>query len=182
GKIEVVQATVTKMEHIGSGERACIDTTSLLTKKEAMIIGSTSSGGLMVCSETHFLPYMNTRPFRVNAGAVHSYVWCPNDRTEYITDLRVGSQVLVVDTDGNTRNVSVGRMKIEVRPLLLIEAEYNGVRINTIVQDDWHIRIFDGDGNPQNATQFKVGDKILAYFCEPGRHVGVKISEKITEN
>lgn len=180
-QLDVVKATVTKVEHLNAGERACIDTTSLLTKEEAMIIGSTSSGGVMVCSETHYLPYMNTRPFRVNAGAVHSYVWCPNDTTEYITDLRVGNQVTVIDLQGNCRAVNVGRMKIEVRPLLLIECEYEGTVINTIVQDDWHIRIFDGDGNPKSATTFQPGDKIMAYVCEPGRHMGVKIMETITE-
>ncbi|MEC3885151.1 3-dehydroquinate synthase II [Halobacillus sp. HZG1] len=180
-KLEIIKATVKKVEHLDAGERACIDTTSLLTKEEAMVVGSTSSGGLMVCSETHYLPYMNTRPFRVNAGAVHSYVWCPDDTTEYITDLRVGNQVIVVDLEGNCRAVNVGRMKIEVRPLLLIECEYQGISINTIVQDDWHIRIFDGNGNPKSATTFKPGDEIMAYVCDPGRHMGVKISETITE-
>lgn len=180
-KLEVVVAKVTRIQHLGPGERACIDTTSLLTKEEAMIIGSTSSGGLLVCSETHYLPYMNTRPFRVNAGAVHSYVWCPKDTTAYITDLRVGSLVSVVDHDGHVRTVNVGRMKVEVRPLLLIEAEYQGIKMNAIVQDDWHIRIFDGQKQPRNATSFQVGDDILAYVCEPGRHVGVKIDETITE-
>lgn len=180
-QLEVVKATVTKVKHLDAGERACIDTTSILTQEEAMIIGSTSSGGLMVCSETHYLPYMNTRPFRVNAGAVHSYVWCPNDTTEYITDLRVGDQVTVVDLKGDCRTVNIGRMKIEVRPLLLIECEFEGRTINTIVQDDWHIRIFDGDGNPKSATTFQPEDKIMAYVCEPGRHMGVKILETITE-
>jgi 3-amino-4-hydroxybenzoic acid synthase len=181
-KLNIVVAKVTRVEHLGPGERACIDTTSLLTKEEAMIIGSTSGGGLLVCSETHYLPYMNTRPFRVNAGGVHSYVWCPHDTTAYITDLRVGSQVSIIDTNGNVRSVNVGRMKIEVRPLLLIEAEYDGNKVNAIVQDDWHIRLFDGEKQPQNATSFKVGDDIHAYVCDSGRHVGVKIEETITEN
>ena len=28
---------------------------------------------ILCVSETHPLPYMPTRPFRVNAGAIHSY-------------------------------------------------------------------------------------------------------------
>lgn len=181
-KYEVVSATVTNVKYIGAGQRACIDTTNLLTKEEAMIIGSTSTGGLLVCSETHYLPYMNSRPFRVNAGAVHSYVWCDNNTTQYITDLKVGDNISIIDIEGNIRTVSIGRIKIEVRPLLLIEAEWNGKKANVIVQDDWHIRIFDGDKKPKNVTEFKVGDNVLAYFCEPGRHVGVKINETINEN
>ncbi|WP_203363930.1 3-dehydroquinate synthase II [Bacillus sp. REN10] len=180
-KLEIVKAKITNIEHIGPGYRSCIDTTSILTNKEAMIIGSTSNGGFLVCSETHYLPYMDLRPFRVNAGAVHSYVWCPEDTTKYLTDLKVGIEVLVIDVDGNTRNVSIGRVKTEVRPLLLIEAEYQNQKINTIVQDDWHIRIFNGNKEPQSATTFKIGDEILAYVCETGRHVGVKINETIVE-
>ena len=59
------------------GDRGCIDTTSIMTKDEGMIVGSTSAGGILVCSETHYLPYMELRPFRVNAGGVHSYVLSP---------------------------------------------------------------------------------------------------------
>ncbi len=40
-----------------------------------MIIGSTGWGGIFVCSGTHYLPHMNLREFRVNIGAVHSYIW-----------------------------------------------------------------------------------------------------------
>jgi len=33
-------------------------------------VGAFGGGFLLCCSETHPLPYMPTRPFRVNAGAV----------------------------------------------------------------------------------------------------------------
>lgn len=142
-KIELSVAKVTSIEHIEMGFRACVDTTSIMTKCEGMIVGSTSRGGLLVSSETHYLPYMVTRPFRVNAGAVHSYIFTPNGETQYLSELKSGSVVTIVDTKGNTRPASVGRMKIEVRPLLKIEAEVSGVAISAIVQDDWHIRIFE---------------------------------------
>ena len=75
--LELIKGKVIDVQHIGMGYRACIDTTNILEKNEGMIIGSTSAGGLLVSSETHHLPYMELRPFRVNAGAVHSYVWTP---------------------------------------------------------------------------------------------------------
>lgn len=181
GKLQLVKGKVVDVQHIGMGFRSCIDTTNILGKNEGMIIGSTSSGGLLVSSETHFLPYMELRPFRVNAGAVHSYVWTPDGNTSYMTELKGGSRVLCVDTEGNTREASVGRVKTEIRPLLKIEVEASNVRVNAIVQDDWHIRIFGGNGEVRNASTIKIGDELLAYICEGGRHVGIKIDEKLEE-
>lgn len=181
GKVELSIVKVVNVQHVGMGNRVCIDTTSLMTQSEGMIIGSTSYGGLLVSSETHHLPYMELRPFRVNAGAVHSYVWTPDDSTVYLTELKSGSKVLCVDIEGNTREVYVGRAKIELRPLLKIEAEYQDIVINTIVQDDWHIRIFGGDGTVRNASAIKIGDELLAYICKGGRHVGIKIDERFEE-
>ncbi|MEW6096296.1 MAG: 3-dehydroquinate synthase II, partial [bacterium] len=180
--IELVKASVIGIRHIGIGYRGCIDTTSLMTTEEGIIVGSTSLGGILACSETHYLPYMNLRPFRVNAGAVHSYVWGPNNITEYITDLKVGSKVLCVNIHGKARVATVGRIKIEVRPLLLIEAKYNNVVINTIMQDDWHVRIHGGNGEPRNVTTLKPDDEILVHIANPGgRHVGIKVEETILE-
>lgn len=181
GSIKLQEAEVEYIRHIGMGDRACIDTTSLLTQDEGIIVGSTSSGGILVCSETHYLPYMNLRPFRVNAGAVHSYVSAPNNRTEYLTDLEVGSEVLVVDKRGNVREVTVGRIKTEVRPLLLIQCKVDSTPINVIVQDDWHVRVMGADGKPKNVTTLKRGDKLLAFLSKPGRHVGIAVDETILE-
>jgi 3-amino-4-hydroxybenzoic acid synthase len=181
GKIELSKAKVTAVQHMGMGYRACIDTTDILKENEGMIIGSTSCGGLLVCSETHFLPYMELRPFRVNAGAVHSYVWSTAEMTAYLTELKAGSTVLCVDTDGNTREVRVGRVKIEKRPLLKIEVEAERGPTNAIIQDDWHIRIFGANGEVRNASTIKVGEELLAYVCDGGRHVGIKINETIIE-
>lgn len=181
GKLDLVKGKVIEVQHIGMGRRICIDTTTILNQNEGMLIGSTSQGGILVSSETHFLPYMDLRPFRVNAGAVHSYIWIPEGNTAYLTELKAGSRVLCVDVEGRTREVSVGRVKNEVRPLLKIEAEAKGVRVNVIVQDDWHIRIFGGDGEVKNASNIKIGDELLTYICEGGRHVGLKIDETLCE-
>lgn len=180
-KLKLVPAKVIAAEHIGMGYRACIDTTSMLKKNEGMLIGSYSRGGILVSSEMHYLPYMNLRPFRVNAGAVHSYVWAAAGKTEYLTDLKSGSKVLVVDHEGNAREVSVGRVKIEARPLLKITVEAEGQEINTIVQDDWHIRLLGMKGEPYNASSLTKDTVLAAYICEPGRHVGIKIDEDIIE-
>ena len=179
--LPIVEAEVTAATHVGMGYRGCVDTTSILAQDEGMVVGSTSEGGILVCAEVHHLPYMNLRPFRVNAGAVHSYVWGP-DRTEYLTDLRAASGVLGVTADGAARPLVVGRVKIEVRPLRLIEAVTStGTELNVFLQDDWHVRVFGADKLPKNLTDIRPGDRLLAHECEPGRHTGIKIRETIEE-
>lgn len=164
------------------GKRVCIDTVDCLKQNEGMLVGSKSCGGVLVSSETHYLPYMDLRPFRVNAGAIHSYIWGPDDMSPYLSDLKAGSKVLCVDTEGNAREVIVGRTKIETRPLLMITVKAKGESLNVIVQDDWHIRIFGADGKVKNASQIKCGDELLVYVCDSGRHVGIKIEENLEEN
>ena len=73
----------------------------------------------------------------------------------------------------------MGRVKMEVRPLLLIKGEAAGTQLDVIVQDDWHIRVMGADGRPRNASTIQPGNELLAYVCEPGRHVGIKIDETI---
>ncbi|MEZ4308318.1 MAG: 3-dehydroquinate synthase II [Polyangiaceae bacterium] len=174
--------TVVRAVPIGMGVRSCIDTTALFSPTEGLLVGSTSQGGVLCCPEVFFLPYMELRPFRVNAGAVHSYVYNFGNRTDYMTELKAGSPVMIVDRTGATRRATVGRMKTEVRPLRLIEAELSGgERVNVILQDDWHVRVFSDDAKPLNITELRPGDRVLAYGAQPGRHVGIKVDEHIVE-
>lgn len=182
GRIDLQVGTITKTEHLGMGYRSCIDTTTLFSSTEGILLGSTSGGGILCCPEVFHLPYMDLRPFRVNAGAVHSYVFNVNNQTNYISELKAGSKIMVIDKSGKTRTVDVGRIKTEIRPLLLIETMFkDGTCVNVIMQDDWHVRIFSDAGLPLNVSDLKPGDKILGYTTDPGRHVGVKIDEYILE-
>jgi len=181
-RVKLDEVDVLGIEYIGMGDRGCIDTTSLMTKDEGMIVGSTSAGGILVCSETHYLPYMELRPFRVNAGGVHSYVLSRDNSTRYISELKAGDKVLSVNTKGDARVVAVGRNKIEKRPLLLIHGKIGDVEINTILQDDWHVRVMGADGKPRNITQLRKGDRLLGCLMQSGgRHVGINIDETIIE-
>ena len=181
GRMVLQEAVVESITHIGMGDRACVDTTSLLTKQEGMIVGSTSQGGIFVCSETHHLPFMRLREFRVNAGAVHSYIWAPKNTSAYLADIEVGDPLMAVNVDGETRTVTLGRVKIERRPLLLIKATIKDKPVNAIIQDDWHVRVMGAGGRVRPCTTLKKGDKLLGYLDQPGRHVGIKIDESIQE-
>jgi 3-dehydroquinate synthase II/3-amino-4-hydroxybenzoic acid synthase len=181
--VEIEVATIVRSQPVGMGYRSCLDLATIFEPTEGMLVGSTSQGGILCCPEVFFLPYMELRPFRVNAGAVHSYVYNVGDRTDYMTELRAGSPVMIVDKNGKVRRATVGRVKTEVRPLRLIEAEFaSGERINVLMQDDWHVRIFSAEGLPLNITELKPGDKILGHVARPGRHVGIRVDEHIIEN
>lgn len=182
GTLPLQPARITKSVSVGMGQRSCIDTVTLFTEQEGIIVGSTSQGGFLCCSEVFYLPYMEKRPFRVNAGGVHSYVYLADGRTLYMSELGAGTQASVVDTSGSVRLAPIGRMKTEVRPLRLLEAEFeSGERINIFMQDDWHVRIFGSDAKPRNITELVPGDTVLAHLAVPGRHVGIPITESIEE-
>ncbi|MFF5084881.1 3-dehydroquinate synthase II family protein [Actinoplanes sp. NPDC000266] len=177
-EIDLVTLTVTGVRHSGSGERACVDTCSYLNQDEGILVGSRSQGLILCVSETHPLPYMPMRPFRVNAGAIMSYTLADHERTRYLCELEAGATVLAVRADGRTRPVTVGRVKIETRPLLSIEAVApTGERVNLIVQDDWHVRVLGPGGAVLNSTELKPGDEVLGYLPGRERHVGYPIDE-----
>ncbi len=180
--MQIQVGTVMATRHLGLGYRACIDTTHMFAPDEGLLVGSTSTGGILCCPEVFHLPYMELRPFRINAAAVHSYVFHANDRTNYISELKAGSQVTAVSASGHCRQVYVGRVKTEIRPLLLIEVRFDdGHMVNIVMQDDWHVRIFSADARPCHITELRPGDKVLGFTTQPGRHVGVQVDEHIIE-
>lgn len=182
-KFNIEVGVITRTEHLGPGFRACIDTTHLFEPNEGILVGSTSTGGILCCPEVFYLPYMELRPFRINAASPHSYVFQSNDRTSYISELRAGAALTAIDSNGNSREIFVGRVKTEIRPLILIEAVFPGDRkVNIIMQDDWHVRIFSDQALPLNVTELKPGDRVLGFATTPGRHVGVKVDEQIIES
>jgi 3-amino-4-hydroxybenzoic acid synthase len=177
-KVTLVALTVTRIAHAGIGDRACVDTCTYLDKDEGILVGSRAKGTVLCVSETHPLPYMPTRPFRVNAGAIMSYTLADPEHTRYLSDLCAGDRVLVVGSDGRTRQVVVGRVKIETRPLLSIDAlSDEGEAVNVIVQDDWHVRILGPGGAVLNSTALNPGDQILGHLPRRERHVGYPIDE-----
>jgi 3-amino-4-hydroxybenzoic acid synthase len=176
--LSLVELEVTEISYAGMGERACVDTCTYFHQDEGILVGSHSKGMILCCSETHPLPYMPTRPFRVNAGAIHSYTLAGKSRTNYLSELRAGARVVAVDVSGRTRVVTVGRVKIESRPLLNIEAiAPSGQTTDLIVQNDWHVRVLGPGGTVLNVTELKPGSRVLGYLPAEDRHVGYPIDE-----
>ncbi|WP_328768907.1 3-dehydroquinate synthase II family protein [Streptomyces sp. NBC_00286] len=177
-QLELSTLTVESIRHVGLGDRVCVDTCSHFDEDEGILVGSYSSGFVLCCSETHPLPYMPTRPFRVNAGALHSYTLGPDNRTSYLSEVGSGMALLAVGADGRTRRVVVGRAKLESRPLLEIRTHAeNGQLVSLTVQDDWHVRVLGPGGKVLNVTELQTGDELLGYLARDQRHVGLPIGE-----
>ncbi|UCC58153.1 MAG: 3-dehydroquinate synthase II [Candidatus Bathyarchaeum sp.] len=176
-KLELVAVRVVELKEIGTGARVCIDTVDLMKPGEGILVGTQSSGLFLVQAEVHESPYVETRPFRVNAGPLSLYTLSSPSRTRYLSELKSGAEVLIVDREGKVRLTNVARAKIEWRPMLLIEAEHKGKRIKTIAQNAETIRVVTPEGS-KSVTDLEKGDKILARVEEGGRHFGTLVKEE----
>lgn len=179
-RIDLVSAKVTAVKPVGMGDRVCVDTCSLMRCGEGMLLGSQARSFFLVQSEAEESPYVAARPFRVNAGAVHAYVRV-GDKTRYLSELKSGDEVTVVDKDGLCRNAIVGRVKIEKRPMILVEAEFEGERFSTLLQNAETIKLVTPGGKPISVAELKVGDEVLVHLEGGARHFGMSIEESIIE-
>ncbi|MEF8828164.1 MAG: 3-dehydroquinate synthase II [Haloarcula sp.] len=179
--LDLEYAEVTAVEQTGSADRVCIDTGSLMEHDEGMLVGSMARGLFFVHAETAESPYVASRPFRVNAGAVHAYVRTPDGGTKYLSELQSGDEVQILDANGRTREAIVGRAKIEKRPMFRVQAEtQDGDRIETLLQNAETIKVHTQDGRTA-VTDLEPGDEILIYHEDTATHFGERIEESIIE-
>ena len=179
-KLETVQ--IVKTQPLGMGDRVCIDTCTNMRPGEGMLIGNSSSAMFLVHSESIENPYVETRPFRVNAGAVHAYTLLPGGKTKYLSELKGGAESLIVSTNGQTQVAVVGRIKVERRPLMLVEGESkDGRKVSLILQNAETIRLVGSDGKAKSVVELQENSEVMGYFAEGGRHFGIKVDETIVE-
>ncbi|MCX5887750.1 MAG: 3-dehydroquinate synthase II [Proteobacteria bacterium] len=179
--LNLIKAKIRRIEPLGMGDRVCVDTCTNMGIGEGMLIGNSSSGMFLVHSESPENPYVEPRPFRVNAGPVHAYVSVPGGKTRYLSELKAGDEISIINYQGTSMRAVVGRIKVERRPLMLIEAETGGKIISTILQNAETIRLTQPDGTPLSVVELKKGSEILVYLEDAGRHFGMKIKETIVE-
>ena len=174
------EVTVVSIRPVEMGDRVCIDTCSMMSPGEGMLIGSYSNCLFLIQSESEDNGYVASRPFRVNAGAVHSYMEVPGGGTRYLSEIKGGDSVLLCDEKGNTRVASVGRCKVEKRPLLMVTATDGRKEYTVMLQNAETIKMV-GPGGSVSVTKLKAGDKVLAKIETGGRHFGMAIEETISE-
>jgi len=182
--VELVRGKIKRIEPLGVGERVCIDTVTLMTPGEGMLVGNKASFMFLVASESEESEYVASRPFRVNAGSVNAYIKV-EERTRYLAELKAGDEVEIVRYDGRIRESYVGRVKIERRPLILIEAMVEGkdgiMEGSVILQNAETIKLVGPDGRHISVSELKPGDEVLAWIGEKARHFGVEVDEFIME-
>lgn len=181
GNINLSEGEVLSIEKLSLGDRVCIDTISNMKEGEGMLVGDYSNGMVLVNSESIDNPYVASRPFRVNAGAVHCYIMLPENKTKYLADLRSGDEVLIVNHKGETFTSVIGRIKVEKRPMLRIEIKGKFKSFSVVLQNAETIRIVTHDGKSKSVVSLQKGDKVVIFEEEGGRHFGHKIKETIEE-
>lgn len=180
-KLELQTAKVIAIKPAGLGHRVCVDTMSMLKKGQGMLVGDSSSFTFLVHAETEHNEYVAARPFRVNAGGVHAYAMMPDDMTSYLQEITPGDRVLIVDPEGCLSTATVGRTKVEVRPMLQVVASVNGKEGSLFLQNAETIRLVRPDGSPVSVVGVREGDEILVHIDKAGRHFGMRVEETIDE-
>jgi 3-dehydroquinate synthase II len=180
-RLSLAEAEITRVLPLTMGDRVCIDTCSSMKPGEGMLIGNSSSGMFLVHAESIENPYVAPRPFRVNAGPVHAYVRVPGNTTRYLSELKAGDQVLIVTSEGKTEQAVVGRVKIEKRPLVFIEAALKEKVFSAILQNAETVRLTAPGGSPVSVVDLTEGTKVLVLVEQAGRHFGMKVEETIEE-
>ena len=176
-QIKLGTMTITEVQEGHSGDRVCIDLLSMLEDGEGLLVGSTSRAFVLIHGETVPSKYVPTRPFRVNSGSVDAYTYLADGSTKYLCELKSGDSVLIVRKNGHSRAATVGRMKIETRPFILLRfKDENANEGHVFIQQAETVRLVLENGNVCSVTNLEVGMRILGCTLSSTRHVGQSIS------
>lgn len=204
-RLELSAVTVTRVETVGVGDRVCVDCSSAFSPGEGLLVGSFAQGLFLVHAEClEAQGYVNSRPFRVNAGAICSYCLLPGGKTAYLSELRAGDEVMCVGSGGETHVKTVGRVKVEQRQMVLVEAkleeENNAdkhgkdssttssgtpVLFSVLLQNAETVRLVsDSTCNNEmheyiavSVSVLQPGDRVVLHRQTGARHTGMKINE-----
>lgn len=181
-EMKLVAVEVKSVESGSVGERVCIDFIGLLEPGEGLLVGSSSKLLVLVHAETVESGYVPPRPFRVNAGPVHSYTLKADGKTCYLSEIGAGEELLVVSSDGSCRPMVVGRVKIESRPLILFTLQDENAHTGHLfLQQAETVRLVGENEVLRPATELVEGEKVRARVESHGRHIGLTMKAKVEE-
>ena len=181
-EIKLQPLLITNIEPGGLSDRYCIDLTSLLEVGEGMLIGSSSSCMALVHGETLTSDYVPPRPFRVNAGPPHAYIVMANRTTKYLSELKAGDEILIVSSSERCRPATVGRLKIERRPMLLFTVRNkNDKEAQMFTQQAETVRLVSTEKENIAVTDLTIGQYILGWSDPDARHIGAAVPSQVVE-
>lgn len=169
---------VTSIKEIGEGMRVCIDFVDILDPDDSLFVGNTGHGYVQVLSENRHSPGYPPRPFRINCGSYHQYLY-QKEKSMYLHEVSAGEDMAVVKQNLE-RILSVGRVKIEKRPLLRIECQ-GEQPVTATLQKSTSVYVVEETRGAVSIVDLAEGDKISCLPDTPGRHLGEKIDEIIIE-
>jgi len=178
--LEWTRVPLRSLRPAGLGDRVLVDTTSILRPEEGLLVGSAAALLFHVASEAVGSEFSRPRPFRVNAGAPHSYVLMADGRTRYLSELTSGEAVLVATPEGPTRVVRVGRIKIERRPMVMLTTEDADQARTIFLQEAETVRVSTDRGRVA-VTSLRPGASLEAVRLPAARHLGTAVEETIEE-
>ena len=179
-QLEWMELPLRSIRPVGMGDRVLVDTTSILRPEEGLLVGSSAGFLFHVASEAVGSKFTRPRAFRVNAGAAHSYVLMADGSTRYLSELEPGDAVLVVAPRGSPRSVRIGRLKVERRPMVLVEAT-EGERARTVfLQEAETVRLSAAEGRVAT-TELSRAHRVMGVHLPAARHLGRAIEETIEE-
>ncbi|MEK9909185.1 MAG: 3-dehydroquinate synthase II [Candidatus Thalassarchaeaceae archaeon] len=176
----LVMANVTNVESGGVGERICVDLTERLSEGEGMLIGSSANALALIHGETIPSEFVPSRPFRINAGAVHAYCLMADGSSKYLSELIAGDQVAIANHSNEIRSATIGRLKIERRPFLLVHFEWNNQSAQVLLQQAETVRFINEEGTI-SVTSIQKGDNIAVRFSSGMRHIGRELAGEMNE-
>ncbi|MCP3028566.1 3-dehydroquinate synthase II [Halobacillus sp. A5] len=170
---------VTRIEEIGEGMRVCLDLIDILQPSDGLYIGNTGHGYLKVLAENRESKDYPARPFRINCGAFHQYLY-QNAKTYYLHELTPGEKLTLGD-EAADREIAVGRVKIEKRPFVRVECRCGEQTISATLQQSSSVYLLEENLGEVSILDLKEGQKVLGLLDKPGRHLGEQIDEIIVE-
>lgn len=178
--LEWVLASVRGVRPMGVSDRVLVDTIALLGSDEGLLIGSSAGALALVLSEAPGSRVTRPRPFRVNAGSPHSYTLLATGETRYLSELVAGDSVLVIGGPAPPRPERVGRLKVERRPMVLVEFEGPTGRSTVFLQEAETVRLATETGAAA-VTDLRGGERLRVAKLPSARHLGVAVGERIEE-
>ena len=102
--------------------------------------------------------------------------------TSYLSELKMGDEVLVVNGNEEARSCVVGRVKVEKRPFILFRwKNENDNEAGVLLQQAETVRLISESRGLVSVTELVPGMKLLGWNGGAGRHVGQTISAEVDE-